>query len=125
MTCSAFTAGVMALGLALGEIENSRLRVLRMIGKMATGGDAFADDLNAFNRMMNTGHRLGEWFRARFGSIACSAITQSDFSKIEDVQRFIDTGAIERCTAITQDVEQEVRTMIRSGIRGRMGEKAV
>jgi len=28
------------LGLALGEIENSRLRVLRMIGTMAVGGEA-------------------------------------------------------------------------------------
>ncbi|RPI50417.1 MAG: C_GCAxxG_C_C family protein, partial [Acidobacteria bacterium] len=34
MTCSALTAGVMALGVALGEVERSRLRVLRMIGTM-------------------------------------------------------------------------------------------
>jgi hypothetical protein len=55
MTCSALTAGVMALGMALGEVERSRLRVLRMIGTMAAGGDAFADDLNKFNRTMNLG----------------------------------------------------------------------
>ena len=53
-TCSAFAAGVMALGLARGEIENSRLRVLRMIGMMSMGGDAFADKFNAFNKSMNS-----------------------------------------------------------------------
>jgi hypothetical protein len=37
MTCSALTAGVMALGLALGEIEDSRRRVLRMLTTMAVG----------------------------------------------------------------------------------------
>jgi C_GCAxxG_C_C family probable redox protein len=37
MTCSALTAGVMALGLALGQIENNRARVLRMIGTMGLG----------------------------------------------------------------------------------------
>jgi hypothetical protein len=43
----------MALGVALGEIENGCLRVLRMIRTVAIGGDAFADDLHAFNRVMN------------------------------------------------------------------------
>ena len=38
----------MALGVVRGEIERSRLRVLRMIGTMAAGGNAFADDLNKF-----------------------------------------------------------------------------
>ena len=55
MTCSALTAGVMALGVSLGELERSRLRVLRMIGTMAVGGNAFANDLNKFNRAMNLG----------------------------------------------------------------------
>jgi C_GCAxxG_C_C family probable redox protein len=51
-TCSAFTAGVIALGVARGEIEQSRLRVLGMISLMALGGDAFADDRNAFNKSL-------------------------------------------------------------------------
>jgi hypothetical protein len=42
-TCSALTAGVVALGAVLGTLERSRLRVLRMIGLMAVSGDAFAD----------------------------------------------------------------------------------
>ena len=28
-----------------------------MIGMMAAGGDAFADDVNEFNRVMNLGHQ--------------------------------------------------------------------
>jgi hypothetical protein len=55
MTCSALAAGVMARGLALGEVEHSRRRLVRLIATMALGGDAFADDVNAFNRVMNLG----------------------------------------------------------------------
>ena len=40
-TCSALTAGVMAIGLRTGEIENSRLRVIRLLAIMTAGGDAF------------------------------------------------------------------------------------
>ena len=58
MTCSALTAGVMALGLAFGEIEDSRPRVVRMLAMMALRRDALADDVNAFNRAMNLGHDL-------------------------------------------------------------------
>ena len=36
-TCSAFTAGVMAIGLKDGEIENSRLRVIRLLAIMTVG----------------------------------------------------------------------------------------
>jgi hypothetical protein len=42
----------MALGVALGEVERSRLRVLRMIGTMAAGGNAFGNDLNRFDRVL-------------------------------------------------------------------------
>ncbi len=119
MSCSAFVAGVMAMGLATGGIENSRLRVLRMIGTMAAGGDAFADNLNAFNRIMNLGHRLGHWFTARFGSTRCRAITHCDFSTSAGVRRFIETGGVKRCNAITQDVAHEVRTAIRLAREGR------
>ena len=92
LTCSALTAGVMALGLALGEIENSRLRVLRMIGTMAVGGQAFADERNQFNKIMNLGHRLAQWFAAEFGSTQCRALTRCDFSAPLDVERYIESG---------------------------------
>ncbi len=116
MTCGAFTAGVMALGLALGRIENSRLRVLRLIGTMTMGGNALADNLNAFSCTMNRGHRLGEWFASRFGSTLCREITECDFSITGDVQRFIEKGGVARCREITQGVAREVQAMIRSGL---------
>ena len=114
MTCSALTAGVMVLGLMLGEIENSHLRVLRMIGTMAIRGDAFADDLNAFNKIMNLGNRLSKRFMAEFGSTQCGAITQCDFSTTEGVQRYIHDGGTARCSAIAESVAHRVLSMIQS-----------
>jgi len=111
-TCSALTAGVMVLGLMLGEIENSHLRVLRMIGTMAVRGDAFADDLNAFSKTMNLGNRLSQWFAVEFGSTQCGSITQCDSSTTEGVQRYIDDGDTARCSAIAQSVALKVLSMI-------------
>ena len=114
MTCSALTAGVMGLGLLLGEIENSHLRVMRMIGTMAVRRDAFTDNLNAFNKIMNLGHGLSQWFTAEFGSTQCSAVTQCDFSTPEGVQRYIDDGGTARCRAIAQSVATRVLDMVQS-----------
>jgi hypothetical protein len=112
MTCSALTAGVMALGVALGDVENSRLRVLRMIGTMAIGGDAFADKLNAFNRIMNLGRELAQWFAGQFGSTQCRAITQCDFFTTQGVRRYIESGGTARCSAIAQSVAHRVQGMV-------------
>jgi C_GCAxxG_C_C family probable redox protein len=112
MTCSALTAGVMVLGLMLAEIENSHLRVLRMIGTMAIGGDAFADNLNAFSKIMNLGNRLAQWFAVEFGSTQCGAITRCDFSTGEGVQRYIADGGTARCSAMAQSVALRVLSMI-------------
>jgi hypothetical protein len=114
MTCSALTAGVMALGLATGEIEDSRPRVLRMIATMAVGGDAFADKINAFNRTMNLGHRLALWFAAEFSSTQCREITRCDFSRLDDVGRYIDSGGTARCIALAERVAQKVQGMVAS-----------
>jgi hypothetical protein len=112
MTCSALVAGVMALGLVLGQIETSHLRVLHMIGLMAVRGDAFADDVNAFNKTMNLGNRLAEWFTAEFGSTQCRAITQCDFSTAEGVQRYMEGGGTVRCSAIAERVAFRVLGML-------------
>ncbi len=112
MTCSAFTAGVIALGVALGRIENSRLRVLRLIATMAVGGDAFRDDLNEFNASMNRGHRLAEWFTREFGSTQCRAITGCDFSTGAGVRAYIDTDGVARCRTIARRVATTVREII-------------
>jgi C_GCAxxG_C_C family probable redox protein len=112
MTCSALTAGIMALGLMLGEIENSHLRVLRMIGLMAIRGDAFADDVNAFNKTMNLGNRLSQQFSAEFGSTQCRTIAQCDFSTAEGVRHYADGGGTERCSAIARSVAHNVLSTI-------------
>jgi hypothetical protein len=114
MTCSALAAGVMALGLRLGRIETSHLRVLHMVGLMAVRGDAFADDVNAFNKTMNLGNRLAQWFTAEFGSTQCRVITQCDFSTTEGVQRYIDDGGTVRCSAMAQSVASRVLSVIQS-----------
>jgi C_GCAxxG_C_C family probable redox protein len=116
MTCSALTAGVMALGVALGEIERSRLRVLRMIGKMAAGGDAFADDVNKFNRTMNLGHELAKWFTGAWGSTRCRAITGCGFSTTAGVNQYIDTDGVARCQGIAHEVAARVERMIHSEV---------
>jgi C_GCAxxG_C_C family probable redox protein len=111
-TCSALTAGVMALGLALGEIEHSRLRVLRMIGTMAVGGQAFDDRLNAFNQAMNLGHELARWFAAEFGSTQCRQLTQCDFASASGVQRYIDEGRCAGCQAMARGVAGRVSEVV-------------
>lgn len=108
MTCSALTSGVMALG----EIENSHARVARMIATMAVGGDAFADELNAFNRLMNLGHELSEWFEAEFGSTQCRALTRCDFASTPDVDDYIDRGATDDCARLARRVAERVSAMV-------------
>lgn len=114
MTCSALTAGVMVIGLAVGEIERSRLRVLRMIGTMAVGGEAFTDDLNKFNRTMNLGHELANWFTGEFGSTQCRGIIGCDFATTTGVNQYIDTDRVARCQVIARQVTAKVERMIDS-----------
>jgi hypothetical protein len=116
MTCSALTAGVMALGVVVGEIERSRLRVLRMIGKMLVGGDAFADDVNKFNRTMNLGQQLAKWFTGAFGSTQCRAVTGCDFSTTDGVNEYIDTDGVARCQALASQVAARVERMIDTAV---------
>lgn len=112
MTCSAVSGGVMALGLALGEIENSRARVLRMIATMAVAGDAFADDMNAFNRVMNLGHRLAGECIAEFGSIQCRCITGCGLGSDDGARRYIEQHTIDRCREIVRFVADKVHRRI-------------
>jgi hypothetical protein len=111
-TCSALTAGVMALGMAVGRIEDSRPRVLRMIGTMAVGGNAFADHLNAFNPVMNLGHALARWFKREFGSTQCRALTGCDFASATDVRDYVAADGTGRCTCIARRVATHVTAQI-------------
>ncbi len=112
LTCSALTAGVMALGLGRGEIERSPWRVLRMLFLMLTGGRAFDDGVNKFNWAMNRGGELAAWFAAQFGSTQCRAITGADFSSTAEVEGYLQGNGIAKCRLIAQKVSDQVQLML-------------
>jgi len=118
MTCSALAAGAMALGLNIGEIESSPWRVLRMAFLVLTGGPAFNDGVNKFNRAMNRGGELAAWFTAQFGSTQCRAITGADFSSTAEVEAYLQGGGITRCQLIARKVADHVRLMLEEGSAG-------
>jgi hypothetical protein len=104
----------MALGLSIGAVEDSRLRVLRMIAIMAAGGDAFDNSLNAFNPIMNLGHELSQWFAQELGSLSCRELTRCDFSTKAGVECYIESDGLTRCRAIAAKVAQRVREILES-----------
>ncbi len=112
MTCSALTAGVMALGLRIGEIEGNPLRVLHMVALMWTGGPAFDDGVNKFNVPMNRGGELASWFATELGSTQCRAITHADFSSPAGVEAYLSGGGIAACRRIAARVAGRVRLML-------------
>ena len=118
MTCSALTAGVMALGLRIGEIEGSWWRVLRMVFLILTGGPAFDDSVNKFNGPMNRGGELAAWFAAQFGSTQCREITGADFSSTAEVEKYLQGGGIARCQLIAQKVADHVQLALAEGSAG-------
>jgi hypothetical protein len=111
-TCSAFTAGVLAIGLRAGEIENSYLRVIRMLAIMTAGGYAFDERINKFNRSMNLGYKLSRRFVKEFGSTQCQAITQCDFSDSTGVSNYIEGDRITKCRTISGKVAETVQKML-------------
>jgi hypothetical protein len=124
MTCSALTAGVMALGLGTGEIEHNWWHVLRMVVLLWTGGPAFEDGVNRFNKPMNRGGGLAEWFARQFGSTQCRMITGADFSSAPDVEAYLQTGGVPRCQLIAQKVANQVRLMLKEGSARRQANAA-
>jgi hypothetical protein len=112
LTCSAFTAGLMAVGLKLGEIEDSYPRVIRMLAIMIAGGNAFAEHLNKFNKLMNIGHKMSKWFTEEFGSTLCREITQCDFSSAENVNQYIEKGSLTTCKIIAEKVASQAERII-------------
>jgi len=111
-TCSAFAAGVMAIGLRAGEIENSIPRVIRLLAIMTAGGNAFDEKLNKFNRSMNRGYRLSRWFVKEFGSTQCREITQCDFSDPTGVCNYIQGEQVTKCKVIAGKVAEKVQKML-------------
>ncbi len=114
-TCSAFTAGVMAMGLRAGEIENSYLRVIRLYAIMTAGGYAFEEGINNFNTSIHRGDQLSKWFVKEYGSTQCQAITQCDFSNPEGVRKYIEEDHIIRCKGIAEKVAEKVKQILANG----------
>lgn len=112
MTCGAFTAGVMALGAAVGGIENSYLRVLNMMQKMMRNQDASDNSINEFNRSINAGSQLGKWFKNEFGHLDCHSLCGCCFSDNRQVQAFIADGQIKKCRQIADGVVQKTSCII-------------
>ncbi len=108
LTCSALAAGVMAVGLRSGEIEDSPLRVAQLLGRMTFGGDASDEKINKFNCTMNAGHRMSKWFAQEFGSTQCRAITGCDFSTGAGVDSYVRSGCVNRCAQIAEKVAEKV-----------------
>jgi hypothetical protein len=108
-TCSAFTAGVMAIGLKTGEIEDNPLRVIRLLAIMTAGGNAFDERINKFNRSMNRGYRLSRWFVKGFGSTQCQAITQCNFAESTCVRKYIKGKMIKKCKMMAGNVAEKVQ----------------
>jgi hypothetical protein len=113
LTCSAFSAGLMAVGLKLGEIEGSYLRVMRMLAIMIAGGNALADHLNKFNRLVNIGHGMAKWFKGEFGSTLCREVVQCDFSSKGNVRGYIEKGSVTNCKIIAEKVAKQAERIIR------------
>lgn len=112
MTCSALVAGVLAIGLAAGEIETRRGRVVRMLVTMALGGDALDDELNRFNRSVSRGNALAGWFQGELGGTDCRAITGCAFSSEADVRRYVEGDRIARCQEIAARVAARTEVIL-------------
>jgi len=112
LTCSAFAAGLMAVGVKLGEIEDSFPRVVRMLATMIVGGNALTDHMNKFNRLTNIGNRMSKWFKKEFGSTLCREITRCNFSTLGDVHRYIDKDSVTTCKNLAEKVANQAQRII-------------
>ncbi|MFZ6026824.1 MAG: C-GCAxxG-C-C family (seleno)protein [Chloroflexota bacterium] len=111
-TCSAFAAGVMAIGLQTGQIENSYPRVLRMLTK---GIDIADERANHFHRTINAGQRLAEWFAGEFGSLQCCAITGCDFANAGGATQYIAGNGLAACREIACATAARVEGILAEG----------
>lgn len=119
LTCGALSAGIMAAGLLLAEIERSRLRVLRMIGLMvAHSSKAFADPVNTFNVIMNLGHRLAFEFEREFGGLQCRVISGCDFASSSAVESYLRGGGLEKCERIAVWTAARIRGILAAAAAG-------
>jgi C_GCAxxG_C_C family probable redox protein len=116
-TCTAAAAGVLAIGLATGRIEDSYVRVAGMLARMFIGGDTMmmADPVNNFNPAINRGGRLLEWFSKTYGTVNCRDLTGVDIRESETAGRYFGNGGLDRCNEIAGAVALKVREIIKNG----------
>ena len=108
-TCSAFAAGVMAIGLQIGQIENSYTRVLSMLLR---GMDISDENANRFHRTINAGQRLATWFVGEFGNLPCRNITGCDFASTAGVEQYITCKGVAACRKIAGATAARVQTIL-------------
>jgi C_GCAxxG_C_C family probable redox protein len=109
MTCGALAAGVLAIGLKYGKIENSYLRVPRLLFRIAAGLEFMHEDYNAFNKSMNIGNRLGLWFKEEFNGTECKEILHKDLSTPEGIKKYISDKDVDMCRGICARVASKVQ----------------
>jgi hypothetical protein len=112
MTCSALTAGVMAMGLQKGEIENSYLKVFRMLRMMGEGDKWLSDGINNFHRSIKLGTKLNTWFMNTYKTCKCKGISGCPFNNKNEVKNYIKRGGIQQCKRIAENVAREVRNYL-------------
>jgi hypothetical protein len=111
-TCTAAAAGVLAIGLATGKIENSYLRVMAMMAKMLSGGDMMDEGINNFNAAINRGQALMEWFEQTYGTTSCAGLTGINIQASESAGNYFSNGGIKRCDAMAGAVASKTRGII-------------
>ena len=112
-TCSALTAGVIAIGSEFGGIENSYMRVSNMMRLFMFNTDAAMNPhINKANHAMNVSYDLAQRFGKEFGSTLCNDIIREDFSSKAGVDKYVSENRIDECRQITAFVVENVRKMV-------------
>jgi hypothetical protein len=71
-----------------------------------------ASAARSFPLLMSDGLHRALWFAAEFGSTQCREITRCNFSGLDDVGRYIDSGDTARCVALAERVERAVQGLV-------------
>jgi len=113
ITCGALTAGMLAIGIEFGGIENSYMKVANMMRLFMFNTDAAMNaKINKANHAMNVGYDLALRFEEEFGSTLCKDIIQEGFSTKAGVDKYVSENRINECRRIAAFVVETVRQRI-------------
>mgnify|MGYP001813715656 CR=1 FL=1 len=116
-TCSALTAGVLAIGSEFGGIESSYVKVFNMMRLFMFNTDAAMNvQINNANHAMNVSYDLAQRFEREFGSTICNQIVQENLSTNSGVRNYISGQRIGKCQEISAFVAETVRKTIDEGL---------